>query len=316
MFEAPHANALSAPLEIAWKRGGDVQYFTLNSSRESSVTQEFLPLNSNAVTSLGSLWKLFIYIYIVDKERYIPDYQCTSSSSNDEDVFCCDTAKSIDANEALVKSCGPFFEPSRLSIKPAEWQAYWRPLLPPSARWLTNLDALHPDTTVTISSLLDALSSIPSRPRQQAERALASLFFTSRAEGIVSSFGGRLHVKTWTWNHLTRKHIRVGGFAGWLADGTPIWVRGEGSSGQVIRHNASTLSRWLDTLPWQQKENECVVVRYFTAYPLKQVTDIETKLPAGPGILNGRYRPENPEQRRTESVRGREWITDNWPFWA
>ena len=288
MFEAPHASAQSAPLEIAWKRGGEAQYFILVSSRESSVTQEFLPLKANDVTPLGSLWKLFIYIYLVDKGETIPDYSCTGSIS--EDAFCCDRVKSIDADEALVRSCGPFFKPSRLSITPSAWEAYWRPLLPPSARWLIDLNALRPETTVTISSLLEALSSIPSRPKKQAQRALMSLFFSSRAEGTVAYFGGRLHVKTWTWDHPTREHQRVGGFAGWLADGTPVWVRSEGASGQVIRRHASTISRWLDTLPWQREENECVVVRFFTAYPLREVIDTESKLPAKAGVLSGRFR--------------------------
>ena len=245
--------------------------------------------NSKITTPLGSLWKLFVYVYLVDRGQSIPDYVCSGSKSGEE-AFCCDSPESIGADEALIRSCSPFFEPERLNITPREWQAYWQPLAPPSARWLTDLKQLRPATTVTVHSLLDALSAIPSRPRYQAERALTSLLFTSRAEGILANLGGRLHVKTWTWDNPSGNGLRVGGFAGWLADGTPLWVRGDGSSGQVIRRNAATLSHWLDTLPWQQEENECVMVRFFAAYPLKQVIDMETGHPVKPGILNGRFR--------------------------
>lgn len=288
LLEASQADARSAPLEIAWIRGGQVEYFILKTGRGAAPIREILPLKPGETTPLGSLWKLFVYVYLAGKGGYIPDYSCTGAGS--EDVFCCDAAKSIDANEALVKSCGPFFEPSRLSITPSEWASYWRPLAPPSARWLANLHALRPDTQVSIRSLLDALNAIPSRPRQQAQRALTGLVFSARAEGTVARFGGRLRVKTWTWNHPARKHVRMGGFAGWLADGTPIWVRSEGQSGQVIRRHAVILSTWLDSLSLPPEETECVVVRFFTSYALKQVTDLETRHPAKPGVLHGRFR--------------------------
>jgi uncharacterized protein YfaQ (DUF2300 family) len=143
---------------------------------------------------------------------------------------------------------------------------------------------------VSVNSLLDALAAISARPRLQAEQALLSILFATRAEGAVSYFGGRLHVKTWTWDHPIQKGLRVGGFAGWLADGTPVWARAEGSSGHILRRWAPVLSAWLDTQPEQQKETECVVVRFFANYPLKQLIDLDNGQPASLGVIDGTYR--------------------------
>jgi uncharacterized protein YfaQ (DUF2300 family) len=99
-----------------------------------------------------------------------------------------------------------------------------------------------------------------------------------------------MRVKTWTWDHPEGMGLRVGGFAGWLADGTPIWVRGEGSSASILQRWAPAISLWLDTFPVRKEETECVVVGFFAGYPLKQLVDLDTGRPAPPGVLEGRYR--------------------------
>ncbi len=60
--------------------------------------------------------------------------------------------------------------------------------------------------------------------------------------GVVSTapvvgFG----VKTWSWFADDKQEIRQGGFAGWLTDGTPLWVTGSGTSKTVLTRYATAL---------------------------------------------------------------------------
>jgi uncharacterized protein YfaQ (DUF2300 family) len=281
----------SPVLELAWKQEGSPRYCQLREDGNDALSPDGVPLDPNVTTSLGSLWKLFIYAYVAAGDLDAPEYICTGSDPKEE-AFCCTGGNSIGADDALALSCGLFFEPSRLKIANDKWHAFWNPIIPASAQWLGELSRLRPDTEVSVASLLDALEAIPLRPRLQAEHALMRILFNGRAEGTVRYLGGRLRVKTWTWGCPGEKGGRAGGFAGWLPDGTVVWGRSEGPSTQILRQWASRLSAWIDTLPVKPEEKECVVVNFFAAYPLKQVIDLQTGQPVRPGILDGAYRAE------------------------
>ena len=63
-----------------------------------------------ASAPLGSLWKLFVYAYLVDRGIQAPDYQCTGGNPRDE-AYCCAIGETIDRDHALAKSCGLYFSP-------------------------------------------------------------------------------------------------------------------------------------------------------------------------------------------------------------
>ena len=52
--------------------------------------------------------------------------------------------------------------------------------------------------------------------------------------GVASMLGSRVRVKNWSWFADDKQEIRQGGFAGWLTDGTPLWVTGSGTSNKVL----------------------------------------------------------------------------------
>jgi uncharacterized protein YfaQ (DUF2300 family) len=281
--------AVSPALELAWQQEGTARYSLLSQDVQTLRDRGGVRLPRELTTSLGSLWKLFVYAYIAGKGLDVPEYVCKGSDVKAE-AFCCAAGRSIGPDDALAQSCGLFFEPARLGITPEEWRAYWHPLLPSSALWLEDLSRLQPDTQVSVESLLGALAAIPPRTRLQTVHALSRLLFNGRVDGTLPYLGSRLAVKTWTWDSPEKKGVRVGGFAGWLSDGTPVWARTEGSSAQILKRWAPALSVWLDTFHDSPDETECVVVAFFTGYPVKELIDLETRRPAPPGVLDGSYR--------------------------
>jgi hypothetical protein len=99
-------------------------------------------------TPLGSLWKLFVYAWLVDTGAREPAYECRGQSK--EEVYCCTAGGKIERDQALVKSCGLYFEPARWAF-PAPigepigrrdrrrngcW-IYRRCSPPPGSRWLS-----------------------------------------------------------------------------------------------------------------------------------------------------------------------------------
>lgn len=101
--------------------------------------------------------------------------------------------------------------------------------------------------------------------------------------------GSRVRVKTWSWFADDKQEIRQGGFAGWLTDGTPLWVSGSGTSKTVLTRYATALNQVLP-VPQQVTSGQCVLVDLFARYPLKKVTQDKSTKAVPPGVLNGRYR--------------------------
>ena len=250
------------PLQLAWLREGRATLATLD---ERGVQDE-RPLPPGLRTPLGSLWKLFVHAYEVDSARAEVPYRCAGQDR--EEAYCCERGASIGRDRALVQSCGLYFAPRRLGIDARDWRAYWQARGAPA--WLQDLAALQPQAEVPVSELLAALVQLPAQ--QEIRRVLLDVVLEARDDGVASKLGSQWRVKTWSWHRAGNEDARIGGFAGWRLDGTPVWASGEGTSQQVLAAHAATLA----TLPAvasapRADVGDCVDVRLFARYPVARV---------------------------------------------
>ncbi|MGA9916849.1 MAG: DUF2300 domain-containing protein, partial [Paraburkholderia sp.] len=127
-------------LHFAWLRDGQSRFWQFNAGAagDGLAPQSARPLPATLETPLGSVWKLFVYGYLVDRNIATPDYTC--SGGDPEEVYCCMTGGHIDREHALVQSCGRFFEPARLQLDAADWRKYWTAAHAPA--WLRDLHAM------------------------------------------------------------------------------------------------------------------------------------------------------------------------------
>jgi uncharacterized protein YfaQ (DUF2300 family) len=282
LLAAPPAQA--APLELAWWKGGKLTALRL---REEGG-QQANAFSGERLVPLGSLWKLFVYVYARDARLPTPDYTC-SGVRREEEVYCCEPGKSIGRDAALAQSCGLFFAPARLMVERTPWRQYWSErmggALAGDTGWLADPARLTPGRLVTVRSLLAALDSVPAASRADAEAALLRVVLGGRGAGTVGWFGSRLRVKTYSWHEEKNPAQRLGGGAGWLADGTPVWFSGAGTSATVLQTWAPRLSAALPAAP-APLDAGCVVVDFFTRYPVRSV--IADGVPAAPGALRGK----------------------------
>ncbi|MGX9716397.1 DUF2300 domain-containing protein [Janthinobacterium lividum] len=277
------APARSASLDVAWWRDGKTEVRQL---RQGGAAPP--PFDGARQVPLASLWKLFVYVYASDSKVAMPDYRC--GGRDPEEVYCCDAGQSIGHDAALAQSCGLFFSPRRLMIAPASWRQYWTGRLGSAPTgdfaWLSDPAQLAPARLVRLDSLLRALGSIPAASRADAEAALLRVVLDGRGFGAARWFGSQLRVKTYSWHEQRRAEERIGGAAGWLADGTPIWFGGAGGSSNVFAQWAPRLAASLPPVG-AADDGGCVVVDYFKRYPIRAVRG-ERGI-AAPGPLNGRY---------------------------
>ncbi|OEZ81341.1 hypothetical protein JAB8_50800 [Janthinobacterium sp. HH106] len=275
--------AWSASLDVAWWRDGKMEVRQL---RQGSAAPP--PFDGARQVPLASLWKLFVYVYASDNKVAMPDYRC--GGRDPEEVYCCDAGQSIGHDAALAQSCGPFFSPKRLMITAAPWRQYWTTRLGSAPAgdfaWLADPAKLAPARLVRLDSLLRALDSIPAASRVDAEAALLRVVLDGRGAGTARWFGSQLRVKTYSWHEQRRADERIGGAAGWLADGTPIWFGGAGGSSNVFEQWAPRLAASLPPVG-AAEDGGCVVVDYFKRYPIRAVRG--ERGVAVPGPLNGRY---------------------------
>ncbi|ETF06066.1 DUF2300 domain-containing protein [Pseudomonas moraviensis] len=269
------ATAQDEPLRVAYQ--GDL----LSLSQTQLTKREPLPASLDA--PLGSLWKLFVYAWLVDTGAREPAYECRGQSR--EEVYCCSAGGKIERDQALVKSCGLYFEPARLGIAATDWRAYWQARQAPS--WLLDLPAVQPATRVSVAELLSVLALLPAQ--EQMRRVLLDVVLNAADGNVAGELGGRLRVKTWSWLGDQDAQSRQGGFAGWSADGAPIWAGGRGTSQMVLRHYGQALASVLPTA-WPLDAGRCVEVRLFSKYPVSKVLSGDRVAPSGP--LRGDYRVE------------------------
>ena len=269
------ATAQDEPLRVAY------QGQLLSLSQTQLIAREPLPPSLEA--PLGSLWKLFVYAWLVDTGAREPAYECRGQSK--EEVYCCTAGGKIERDQALVKSCGLYFEPARLGISAADWRSYWQARQAPS--WLLDLPSVQPAQRVSIVELLKVLASLPAQ--DQARRVLLDVVLNAADGNVVGELGGRLRVKTWSWLGDHDPQSRQGGFAGWTADGAPVWAGGRGTSQMILRHYGQALTTVLPTA-WPAEAGRCVEVGLFSQYPLARVSRGERTVTSGP--LQGDYRVE------------------------
>lgn len=270
----------AASLDVAWWKGDSAVVTQL---RHGGAEPK--PFDGSRMVPLGSLWKLFVYLYAVESKTPLQDYRCTGRDP--EEVYCCDAGQPVSRDAALAQSCGLFFAPARLMLAVAPWRTFWTQRLGSApagdTAWLASPSQLAPERMVRLDSLLRVLASIPPAGRAEAEQALLRVVLDGRGADGVRWFGSRLRVKTFSWHEGKE---RLGGAAGWLADGTPVWFAGQGTSSTVLRTWAPRLAK---ALPQAEPDDSgCVTVDYFTRYPLRAVRNNDG--PAAPGPLHGRYR--------------------------
>jgi uncharacterized protein YfaQ (DUF2300 family) len=269
------ATAQDEPLRVAYK--GEL----LSLSQTQLIKRETLPASLDA--PLGSLWKLFVYAWLVDTGAREPAYECRGQSK--EEVYCCAAGGRIERDQALVKSCGLYFDPARLGIAAATWREYWQARQAPS--WLRDLPAMQPATRVSVAELLGVLTWLPAQ--DQMRRVLLDVVLNAADGNVVGELGGRLRVKTWSWLGDQDAQSRQGGFAGWTTDGAPIWAGGRGTSQMVLRHYGQALANVLPTA-WPVDAGRCVEVRLFSKYPVSKVLSGVRVATSGP--MRGDYRVE------------------------
>ncbi len=271
---------------------------SLTSLRISGQGAETVPLPER--TPLGSLWKLFVYAYLSGSGQSSADYVCTGKNPREE-VYCCDPGQQIGRDAALAKSCGLYFMPQRIGLTKSDWKTYWQKEAPHAPDWLFELDNLRPEKGVSVRSLLAALAAVEGDTRRTTMAALQGVTLEPRARALLAFTGNTLRVKTWSWFETPEKPAnktqnspspakstqkRIGGFAGWMSDGTPIWLRGRGTSASVIDEAAPWLAAQLPELQGDIPETACVKVRFFTRYPLAEVR-VDGKI-AEEGGLHGK----------------------------
>lgn len=272
-------------LDLAWLRDGRLHAMTLGPAGARALPADA----GERLVPLGSLWKLFVYLYVSDAAQLTPDYLCRGRVQ--DEVYCCNPGERIDRDSALVQSCGLFFAPERLGLEPAQWRRYWTERLgqAPAGRfaWLAAPAQLSPERLVRLDSLLQALASLTPAQRAPAEAALLRVVLDGRGAGAVRWFGSGLRVKTFSWHQPQQRAQRFGGAAGWLADGTPVWLAGSDTSSAILRDWAPRLAAQLpQTAP--ERDSGCVTVDFFSRYPLRSLRGPDGQ-PARPGILSGRH---------------------------
>ena len=95
LASAGHAIAAPAsePLRYAALQGDEAKLWQFSTSTVTSAPQA-TPLPRDTETPLGSVWKLFVYSYLVSRHINTPDYTCHGNDA--EEVYCCTAGQSID----------------------------------------------------------------------------------------------------------------------------------------------------------------------------------------------------------------------------
>lgn len=238
-------------------------------------------IEQDIATPLGSIWKLFVYSYLVARQIDAPDYQCRGQ--NRDEVYCCEPGGQIGREEALQRSCGLYFAPQRLRIKAGDWRDFWQST--GAADWLLDLGEMREARSVPVTSLLQALERIPDAAQREASQNLIGVLTRPNAKGLIADYGGRLRAKTWTMPDPLHAGMHIGGAAGWFANGQAFWLGGQGAGIEVLRQASAGLSPYLAQLKLPD-DADCVAVRFFDRYPLRAVQ----RPPAHESVADGPLR--------------------------
>lgn len=248
-----------------------------------------------AQAPLGSLWKLFVYSYLVANHVQEPPYRCEAARRRSDEEYCCDPGESVARDAALARSCGPYFAPQRLQLQGDAWRAFWLAQAPAGGpEWLADLAALRPDTRVEVASLLAALERVPAAARLAAREAL--LPNTLRDGPVLAALGSGPRFKTWSWTDGAGR--RVGGAAGWLADGSAFWFGAPGTGRSALRAQADWLAaQWQPQRLLQRapdatglQAQPCIDVAMFARYPIAQLRRTDGRPVASGPLAAGAHR--------------------------
>lgn len=273
---------------VAWLRDGKVEMRMLAIDGKAAAADP-----AAVKVPLGSLWKLFVYAYLAETQAAEKPYACVQKqiSAHDEDRYCCMPGESIGRDQALSRSCAPYFSPQRLGISNGNWRARWQGST--SAPWLLDIKRLQPDTQVPLSELLEALGKMPPAVRTEARHAMLETAIKGYGRESWPVLGTGMRYKTFSWHRADGSAF--GGAAGWLADGTPFWFGASGSSSTALTTWSTQLAAALPEARWQSvpiatEDVSCVDVDFFERYPIKDVWQATGSSKAQPGILKGSYR--------------------------
>lgn len=237
---------------------------------------------------LGSLWKLFTYLYLVDTEAHEDPYVCSGEPQlQKEEQYCCAEGSSINRDSALSHSCGLYFDPKRLKIDPEMWKNYWG-----SKNQLTSirdLESLKPETKIDLKELLSVLQSTSRKGRLQARKAMLETSLSGYGRYATDDLGTGVRYKTYSWHK--EDNSAFGGAAGWSAGGNPFWFGGAGNSQLALKTDAKVLGKALHDIDEKYSnlsEEVCVDVDFFAQYPLKSIRTKEGRL-VDSGMLVGEY---------------------------
>lgn len=238
---------------------------------------------------LGSVWKLFSWIYLTGNQLPETPYVCKTPSPRPGEEYCCEPGQQIGRDEALVRSCGAYFDSARWGITATTWRQWWQRHTPLSP-WLHELSLMRPDHSVTVAELLLALQQVPAPERARVREALLGRLLQPRWQPFLEAAGSGYRFKTFTWDDPVNPGGLLGGGAGWLVSGQPFWLGGRGRSVDVFARAASELPTLLP-LPGYAANvaaDQCVEIRFFERYPLAEVRLADGQL-ALPGSLHGRH---------------------------
>jgi uncharacterized protein YfaQ (DUF2300 family) len=274
------AQAAPPPVRLAWLRAGELQ-----------GAQGKAPGPADARgwrTPLGSAWKLFMHAYLQAQGAQEPAYRCQVGQRLPDEEYCCEPGESVTRDDALARSCGPYFEPKRVGVSAADWSRYWQAQQAPA--WLWALPAMQPASEVSVPELLGALAQIAAPERMAARQALSRVAL--RDEGVLAALGSGPRYKTWSWRLGAE---RAGGAVGWLLDGSPFWFGAPGTSRTALQANAAWMARqWaVQALPDAAAlaGQPCVEVSFFQRYAIRSVRRKDgSAAPSGP--MSGPYRVE------------------------
>ncbi|AKJ29913.1 YfaQ family protein [Caldimonas brevitalea] len=317
LLSAAHAREPGpGELQLAWlDAAGEVQAVTLRADGSASTTR-VEDLGPTSGVALGSLWKLVSYARLAEGAAREPEYRC--QGGRPDEVYCCNPGQQIGRGTALWRSCGLYFDATRVQ---------WDRLppggalgaLPPSMAALQQGRHLDEHQRVPLRDWLSWLGQWPAPVRQQAQDDLLGYWLQGPGRAVLGQVGSRLRVKTFT---MAREEAggqgqRWAGASGWTGEGTPIWMAARGTSAQVLPTWAARVLQHLDgeglraapslgQVATDASDATCVRVDYFSRYPIARLHPE----PSQQGVLPaGHYRVQfaNGQRLSIESRRDLRW---------
>ncbi|WP_338849813.1 DUF2300 domain-containing protein [Massilia sp. W12] len=301
MAAAPSARLAAPPaLLIMQSPDGAQSYWELRKqeAREAGpATQDYW-----RQAPLGSLWKIFSYLYLQQQKIAENPYQCQGRDLEQE-AYCCESGQSIQRQAALARSCGLYFEPARWQITAQDWRQFWQQALADAPHWLLTLPAKRglQQAALNISpeELLRLMAKLPPAWRDDLRQGLLDVSLHGTARELLPVSGSAPRLKTWTWRDPQDKHRRISGAMGFLPDGSLFWLGGPGSSQHFLpAYSAAFTQVWQQAMRLPEirhsasyKGEECVDVHFYKRYPLRQVLQRKDGAwrAAASGPLQGEY---------------------------